>query len=372
MVRRVNIVFCGLVRDPGLLNFALSAAIGLRNRGRVHRLIISTWLGEVEKIPDGRDYLASIGVELVESEMPAALERPGNVFQQMLVMDRALDTIDDDALVMRTRTDVAFLDEPSLDAVISQDLTLGRQLVEEPAPLFSRRIWTPYFHPLFPFYFADQVYFGAAQDLRKLNNYDMLVEAYRVGSRPHEVWPSHSSGAAAEIRRFLSPFAQRFPLLREYQFVWPKHCIGTSLLTEVLAFNMQSEIYLEYLALSLAMTYRYFNVGGLLATFGKLLVLGIDDDKAVQVRMSLAQQDPLPRLLAERLRVPQPGTRLFSPNWCSAWLDDLFGDPGGDPDASALVLQPLARAARYRSDARRRAAYGAYRAGLCVIADRCL
>jgi hypothetical protein len=289
---RVSIVFCGLVRDPEVLKLAFATAVVLRAQGKVHRLLLSTWHGEIERVPDGRALLRALDVELVESAFPPALAVKGNVFQQMLSMDRALDQIDDDDLVLRTRTDIVFLGVAALEAVVTQDLALGPQLLDERGgAIFGGRIWVPYFHPLMPFYFADQLYFGRAADLRRLNNYDFLPEAYQITSRPHELHPGHSSGAAAEIRRFLKPFLEKFPVLREYAQVWPKHCVGTALLCEVLAYNLASPLYRQYMALSLAMTYRYFRVGQIPAADDRVLVLAGGDGHLLQLRMSLVHND---------------------------------------------------------------------------------
>jgi hypothetical protein len=366
----VTIVFCGLVRNPNVLKLALIPALSLRNLGKVQRVILSTWCGEVDRMPGGLGFFQDLGVEVVETAFPKLLEVDGNIFQQMLAMDRALDMIDEDDLVLRTRTDIVISQTTALEAILAQDLSLGPRVVnEEEGEIFSQRVWVPYFHPAYPFLMADQMFFGRARDLRKLNNFELLTEAYQITSRVHEVFPSHNSGAGAEIRRYLTPFAHRFSLLREYQFIWPKHCIGTSLLCDVMAFNFRSAIYREYMALSFAMTNRYFRVGGLPAASGQVLVVGGGQDEQLVVRMSLVNDDPVSPLLADRLAIPRAGSKLFNPSYGSAWLESVFADPASDPNADDWVFQPLARVAAFKGDSLRREAFGRYRDELWALAD---
>jgi hypothetical protein len=214
------------------------------------------------------------------------------------------------------------------------------------------------------------MFLGCARDLRKLNNYDLFTEAYQISSRRHEVLAHHTSGAGAEIRRFLMPFAQRFPVLREYHFVWPKHCIGTSLLTEVMTYNFDSSIYREYMALYFALMTRYFRIGGVPCAAGKVLLVGSAIGEPLVLRMSLVQDDRRSPRIVDRLSIPPVGTKLFDPNYGSAWLEALFANPAGDPGAEEGVIRPLARAVSIKDDGPRRAEFKLYRDGLWAIADR--
>jgi hypothetical protein len=367
----ITVVMCGQMRSMHLLMLSLEQVYNLYLEGEVQRLILSTWRGEVEKVDGGAGFFRDRGIQVIESDFPPRLAIEGNVFQQMLAMDRALDEIDDDDLVLRTRTDLAFASRDALRAVLAQDLTLGPVLIDEGGPpIFSERIWTPYFHPSFPFYFADQLFLGRARDLRKLNNYDMHTEAYGITSRPHECNPGHSSGAAAEIRRFLGPFLQRFPVLREYRFVWPKLCLGTPLMRDVLIHNMLSDCYPQYQALSLAMTARYFRVGDVPEALNKVIVIGGGAPEPVVPRASLVQEESRGTLVSERLAIPPEGAMLFNPQYSARWVGELFAEPGRDPLAEVAVLQPLAEAVAFRGDRQRREQFARYRDGLWALADR--
>jgi hypothetical protein len=366
-MRQIAIAFCGQVRGADLFRRALAPALSLRAQGRVQRILLSTWRGESDRFEDGAAALRALGVEIVESAFPERLAVPGNVFQQMLALDRALDQIDDDWLVLRTRPDVVFIEEDALASVLLQQLPPVLPPDGHPA-VFAERVWVAYFLPATPFLAADQVFFGRASDLRSLCTYDLFTEAYQVTSRPNEQIPKNTSGAAAEIRRFLTPFLAAYPMLREYQFVWPKHAIGTKLLPEVALYNFRSRLYHEYLALWLDLVRRYFAVGGVPAASGKVrLVRAIEG--GADAGFNLVNDDPLPPDLGARLALPQRGDHSSRVSFGAAWLAPAFAAPDADPLGALLLHEPLARAAAYRNDAARRQELADYLRGLWRIAD---
>jgi hypothetical protein len=366
-MREVAIAFCGLVRDSGIFRRALAPALALRAQGRVQRVLLSTWRGEVDRFEDGAAGLRALGVEVIESDFPERLAVPGNVFQQMLALDRALDQIDEDWLVLRTRPDVVFSDEDALASVLFQPRP-PVSVPEGKACIFAERVWVAYFLPATPFLAADQVFLGRASDLRCLCSYSLFTEAYHISSRPNEQIPKNTSGASAEIRRFLAPFLHAYPILREYQFVWPKHAIGTSLLPEVALYNFRSRLYHEYLALWLDLVRRYFVVGGVPGASGKVrLVRAIEG--GADPGFNLVNEDTLPPDLGARLALPQRGDHSSRVSFGGAWLEAAFASPEADPLGALLLHEPLARAAAYRNDAARRQEVADYLRGLWRIAD---
>jgi hypothetical protein len=366
-MRPTAIAFCGQLRDCGIFRRALAPALSLRAQGRVQRILLSTWRGEPDRLEDGAAALRAQGVEIIESDFPERLAVPGNVFQQMLALDRALDQVDDDWLVLRTRPDVAFTDEDALAAVLFQPF-LPVLPPEGQAAIFTERVWVTYFLPATPFLAADQVFYGRASDLRRLCTYDLFTEAYQITSRPNEQIPKNTSGASAEIRRFLTPFLPAYPILREYQFVWPKHAIGTTLLPEVALYNVRSRLFHEYMALWLDLVRRYFAVGGVPAASGKVQLLRASEGGA-DPGFTLVNDDPLPSDLGTRLALPQRGEHSSRVSFGAAWLTPVFAAPEADPLGALLVHEPLARVAAYRNDAARRQELADYLRGLWRIAD---
>jgi hypothetical protein len=366
-MRNTAIAFCGQVRDSGIFRRALAPALALRTQGRVQRIVLSTWRGEADRFEDGAAALRAQGVEIIESDFPERLAVPGNVFQQMLALDRALDQIDDDWLVLRTRPDVVFTDEDALAAVLFQSLPPVLPPDGRPA-VFTERVWVTYFLPATPFLAADQVFLGRASDLRTLCTYDLFTEAYQISSRPNEQIPKNTSGASAEIRRFLTPFLAVYPILREYQFVWPKHAIGTTLLPEVALYNFRSRLFHEYMALWLDLVRRYFAVGDVPAAHGRVRLVR-PTERGPDPGFNLVNADALPPDLGTRLALPQRGEHSSRVSFGAAWLAPAFAAPEADPLGALLLHEPLARAAAYRNDASRRQELAEYLRGLWRLAD---
>lgn len=366
-MRPTAIAFCGQIRDSAIFRRALAPALSLRAQGGVQRILLSTWRGEPDSFEDGAAALRALGVEIIETDFPDRLAVPGNVFQQMLALDRALDHIDEDWRVLRTRPDAVFTDEDALASVLFQPLPPVLPPEGQP-PIFTERVWVTYFLPATPFLAADQVFLGRASDLRALCTYDLFTEAYRITSRPNEQIPKNTSGAAAEIRRFLTPFLAAYPILREYQFVWPKHAIGTRLLPEVALYNFRSRLYHEYLAVWLDLVRRYFAVGGVPAASGKVRLVRATEGGA-DPGYNLVNDDPLPPDLGTRLALPQLGDHSSRVSFGAAWLAPAFAAPEADPLGALLLHEPLARAAAYRNDAARRQELADYLRGLWRISD---
>lgn len=365
------VVCCGLLRDVRILLAALHPALQLMQAGTIDRVIWSTWEGEPDKLPEGAAYLERMGIEVIQGRFPDQLAVHGNVFQQMLVMDQALDRLDDDALVLKTRTDVVFSDTAALSALLAADLSPGPELQPDGTAtprIFQQKIWVPFFYPAFPFFIGEQIFMGRAGDLRLLNDYNLFTEAYRITSRPNEGGAHFTSGAAPEIRRYMAPFLPHYPVLREYQFVWPKHCYGTRLLRDVMAFNYGSSFYQEYLALSLFLVHRHFRVGGIAEAHGKATLLRSQGD-AITINMQLIQNDTASDLLADRLAFPPPGMTYLPPSYGDRWLGDVLQGTT-DPLAGPMVQQPLHRALHAVRDAGRRQAFEAYRQQLWQTADQ--
>jgi hypothetical protein len=364
----VTVIICGLLRGFNALALSLQPLLTLRGRGQIDRIIMSTWNAEVSKNPREAKLLKNCGVEIIGSDFPQELDRPSGVFHQMLSLDRGLDYVDCDSLVLKTRADVVFGDIETLEAVISQDLTIGKQYFSlDCNQILSKRIWTPNFLPMFPFFMADLVFLGVARDLRKLCNYEMMVEAYQIKGRPEQSQPHRGVCGAPEIRRYLGPFLNMFPMFREYQNVWPRHCIATDITGRVIVYNYCSELYREYMAVFFAMVVRYFRIGDLHSNANIYLVKEEDDNSYVSIRWPLSIPDATSANLSDRLSFPSGNTLITC--YGSRWIDEVFENPGRDPYAEELIVKPLARAENYKWDRPRRERFDEYMRGLCSITD---
>lgn len=368
MAARVAAV-CGQVRDPEIFQAALAPLLGLRARKALDTIFVSTWREDVEAHPGLPAWLAAHGIVLEVSVLPPRLEVPGNVFQQMLTLGRVLDRVDDDAVVLRMRGD-AVATEDAIEAlfVTNRRLPLAVRLGSS-EPVFSERVWAPFFIARLPFFVGDQMFLGRARDLRRLTNYELETEAYGITSRPCEVSPRYSSGSAPEIRRYLTPFLHRFPLLREYAFVWPKHCNGTQLMPAVSAYNLASPIFLEYVALHLWAVNTYFRIGDVRETWNNISFRHRADDGSLQVGNAITFRNRMPVEEWEN-RFGDAGGHILAPNDMSAdWIGPVLGRGFAASPLKRALRAALRRAFAYQNTAERRRQFEDYYTGLCILAD---
>jgi hypothetical protein len=292
----------------------------------------------------------------------------GNVFQQILSLDRALDVIDDDALVLKTRPDVVFLEIGAMQSVIVRATEMIEKHVRSQniKGLFEK-IWIPFFVPMIPFFAADQIFFGTARALRKFSFYDMFTEAYQILDQRYSQDPGGGQ-TAQEIRRFLAPFASQYPVLREYRFVWPKLALSTTMLPHVCHYNINSPFYREYLAVWLKTANEAFFIGDVPEANGKV---GIIRDAAHRsaTQLSLIEGDALPEDLGARLAIPGFGSPMPQVAFSGRWLQKLIDAPEKDPLGESMFREPLARAESYHNTDERRKLFSSYLKGLWALAD---
>jgi hypothetical protein len=99
------LVFTGLVRDePRFIDFLdrLNSHLEIER----HPIYFSTWLGELEKYPRAASKLNDLGAMIIEQRQPD-LRLPGHILHQLVALDAALNFIDPDAFVFKTRPDFA-------------------------------------------------------------------------------------------------------------------------------------------------------------------------------------------------------------------------------------------------------------------------
>ncbi len=368
----IHVVFCGQIRTKELFLGVLDPFLDLYQKGLISTLILSTWKGEVEKHPGLALVLAKWGVEVIESVLPEQLKVQGHVFEQVFTLDRALDELDDNDLVLRTRCDVLFEDKAALAGLLEKDLP---RIDPDLPPVFRRKVWVSGFFPTIPFFMRDHVFYGLVSDLRKLGGYDLLVEAYDIRARPHEFSPHHSSGAAPEVRRFMAPFLPHFPSVREYQFIWPKHCIGTKKFPSLVEFNCQNELYREHVALYLYLVHHYFLVGDIPAANGRVALLGYSDEGVLQAREGIVLSE---EQWSHQIEMAGPRTQIaeymihLDEFPCMAvdahWIQKLMEDPQA-PGAQELFFQPLKRVLDYRHGPDRNRVLRLYLRQLYQLAD---
>jgi hypothetical protein len=97
-------VICGALRDTLEFSYIADRLLRERAAGRLDRIILSTWAGELTRDHHLFGLIASSGVEVVETTSPATGGH-GNIHRQKKALFQALLQLPDDATVLKLRTD---------------------------------------------------------------------------------------------------------------------------------------------------------------------------------------------------------------------------------------------------------------------------
>ena len=200
---KANIIFTGLIRTPELFKKSIGEMAKLKKLGYLDKIILSTWDYELNKHSGMRDFLNENGVIMIESKEPAERGK-GNIFCQMKSLEVALDSIDKNSFALKTRCDLYI--EPKFLAELIKNkenlLKINRALPN--GNIFRHKIWVPYFELTSLFHIGDEAFFGYAEDLKKLINYEYYDRDYNI------------MGGAAHVQRYIHPFLEKYSILKEY------------------------------------------------------------------------------------------------------------------------------------------------------------
>lgn len=199
-MKKVNILFCGLIRAHDLFKKSISDMTQLRDNGLIENIYLSTWIGEIDKAPEIKELLKKSKVKIIESEEPE-VGGEGNIWKQMKALDEGLKKIDKNSFILKTRSDV-YINPDFLRKIFSQQ---GLFKITKNLPngnVFKAKIWVPWYEITRPFYMADECFFGLKEDIRLLVNYEnKYFSDYVLGpGGPH-------------IMRFIHPFLEKYPVL---------------------------------------------------------------------------------------------------------------------------------------------------------------
>ncbi|MGJ3244363.1 MAG: hypothetical protein ACFE0O_15585 [Opitutales bacterium] len=195
-------VICGAVRDD--LDFKLTVAelVGLRSRGLLDGLILSTWEGEVEAWDGLSEALADLGVAVIASrDVPVA--GPANYWRQLKAFHVGLQATPAGCGVLKTRTDkvVSLLAGlvPYLQKGPRPATAYGRQ-----EPVFQHRLGVLHAVATMPGTTSDLMFYGTRADLERVAHLDGHMDncAYQPKLNPCFSWIN-------------TPAAPVFPILRE-------------------------------------------------------------------------------------------------------------------------------------------------------------
>jgi hypothetical protein len=203
-IKPVDVVFCGLVREMDSFKKTLNDLQLLRKKGLVDKIIVSTWIGEIQKTPELSSFLKNKKVLLVESEEPAD-RGDGNVWCQMKSLQEGLNKISPNKFVLKTRTDV-YINPDFLEKLFSEKekiLRISYYLLK--GDIFKYKVWAPWFEITKPFFMGDECFFGYKDDLNLLVNYDCSFDT-----------ENYLGPDTTHIRRFVYPFLKNYPVFNQY------------------------------------------------------------------------------------------------------------------------------------------------------------
>lgn len=242
----IKVIFTGLVRDQELFVKSIKDLVKFRHENMVDEIIFSTWIGEIDKYDGLRHALAVYDCHLVEGEPPPG--SPGNIWHQMKSLYLGLELIKDNSYCLKTRADL-FIKPEFIRKLISDKDYLNISLQDDYNPIFEKKVWIPYFEITKPFYMADECFFGRTIDIKKLVNLDASYDVlYNIDC------------GITHIRRFIHPFVQKMPFLKQYLKYAAYSGHSTPFRFEILQHNLESSFYLRCLAIYYRILHTHFRV----------------------------------------------------------------------------------------------------------------
>lgn len=240
------VVICGLIRDEAHFAAKLETLRAWKAEGVIEDIVLSTWVGEVERSPSASRARDAGEIILVESN-PPLLKTVGHSLHQARSLYYGLQAVPDGAMVLKDRPDLSEINEIMRNVIEEVDLTLAPSA--EWPDVFESKIVVSAFSIDSPFYINDIHFFGRREDLLKLASFDLSTEFLCNHMAPEQFF-------------YRGAFAGRFPLLEAYFQVAPPFMYGAlgegDARLEIL---LASDAFLDALALSLRVMQRYFRVG---------------------------------------------------------------------------------------------------------------
>ncbi len=199
----IDVIFCGLVRDIDLFKKTINDLQSLRKKKLVDKIILSTWIGEIQKTPNLSDFLKNNKIIVLESPEPED-RGDGNVWCQMKSLQIGLTKTKND-FVLKTRTDV-YINPDFLEKLLSDKENLLKITYHLPKrDIFKYKLWAPWFEMTKPFFMGDECFFGHRDDLNLMINYDCSFDT-----------ENYLGPDTTHIRRFVYPFLKDYPAFNEY------------------------------------------------------------------------------------------------------------------------------------------------------------
>lgn len=206
MGKPVWAVMCGAIRNDFELYSSLAQLCEYRSKGLLDGIVISTWKGEADTLPDLRKKLEELHIYLVELE--PLDETQGkfcnlNFARQVFQLKSGLDFVPEDVFVLKCRTDnndnfIQLMEKYILRK--NSNLAIGTHGSWHTN--LNYRIAVAKLPLVRTFWMLDRVFLGYKYDLYKMVNFDNIVIKYGCDVLP-------------DMAFFLNCFLGEYPLLGE-------------------------------------------------------------------------------------------------------------------------------------------------------------
>tara|TARA_B110000238_G_C16043496_1_gene402922 strand:+ start:38 stop:1102 length:1065 start_codon:yes stop_codon:yes gene_type:complete len=292
----INIIFTGLISVESRFRKSVKSLEVLKKQRIIDQIILSTWIGELDKYEDLRKYLIKNDIKIIESTPPTNCK--GSILFQMKALHKGLDHVNDkELMVLKTRPDL-YLSNNYLLGIIKIDLNIN----DDNVSVFEKKVWVPWFEVTKPFYLADECIYSTFNDMRKLVNYDMIYDSYyRIDS------------GVSHIRRFIDPFIENYPILQKYLKYLSTTAHGTVNRFEVLDEFMENEDYWKFIYLYYYIVKNYFYIG-------------VNNTESIEFRKWSESTIALPKELKEVFKKEYSWDdklgHIYSEN--NEWLEEIY------------------------------------------------
>lgn len=189
------ILLTGQIKLPDIFNNVINEYIKLKNNFNISILLV-TWKNQKNKFKQTNHFKT---IYLNEPKYTGE----GNIIAQAIQFRKGLEYIEKDIhdknnlFILKSRPDV-IIKSQFLSKIFKINLKCN-------SSLFSHKIWTGWAHATKPFYLEDAYFYSHYHTIKKLQYFDNPI-----------FQKSNLGMGISHIRRFIYPFLDQFPILKDY------------------------------------------------------------------------------------------------------------------------------------------------------------
>ena len=210
MTVRASILICGKIRSREVFRKDMETYRIWKASGQIDRIVYSGWTSDLGVNDDIFSDLREMGVEIVLTPEPNFIVH-GYIYHQMKTLHFGLAMFGDDEIVIKSRTDNAWL---NFDPITVTQYVAEAEPVGPRSP-FAARVSILCGLAFQPYFFNDMMYAGRASDLKRMVSFDLWYDA-------------ESALVNAEQALHTAPVIGQRPFLRDYLMVNPGLLHGES------------------------------------------------------------------------------------------------------------------------------------------------